>query len=413
MKKPYLSIIIPVLNLWHFTADCLKSLKANTPGSFYEVLVVDNGSSDSTPSECPHLGKQLFDERFTYIRLEENIHFGPACNLGASKAAGEILFFLNNDTLLTKNWFSPLFDLFRYDVTVMAASPLCLFPDDGRIQHMGIGYTGTLGVRHPYFLFPGDHVVTQKNRKFQALSAATLMVPATVFKKLEGFFPEYANGFEDMDLCCRMRRAGGRLVQENRSKVYHWSSKTPGRNRFDSENMKLLNARCVGCFKPDFHRIVYDDGFICTLTPWLEMVMREENETLFKTLDTLTTEDEIRSALESYPLWENGYDVLAAMLQAQHRLEEAAQTIFYGAVFFPNIKRFQRLKSLAEITHNEAWITQAERRLEGIMNALSSPDQLYAQAEYILRWSQDNNDRILQTLYQEWINAHRHTQKRV
>ena len=101
-----LSVIIPVWNCWELTRNCLTSLREFTPGNFMQVLVVDNGSSDETPSHLPALGKQLFGQNFVHLRNEQNLGFAKACNQGAALAQAEMLFFLNNDTLLLKDWLS-------------------------------------------------------------------------------------------------------------------------------------------------------------------------------------------------------------------------------------------------------------------------------------------------------------------
>ncbi len=403
MKKIHLSIIIPVLNLWKLTKECLESLKVHTKGNFYEVIVVDNGSHDETPTECPLLGNLLFGTKFHYIRLDENINFGPACNLGAQKAEGALLFFLNNDTLLTKDWFKPMFEVFNKNTRVMGCSPLCLFPDSNRVQYLGIGFDGGLSVRHPYFLFPGSHPVTRKERKFQALSGAAFMIPANVFNTLGGFFPEYANGFEDMDLCCRIRINGGQLVQENRATIYHWASKTPGRNRFDAQNSKLINKRCAGLFNPDLHKIAMEDGFSCKLTPWLEMILRESDENCMAELDCLSKEDELIESLEKYPLWENGYDKLSTVYEQAGRISEAADTLFYGAMMFPSLDRLLRLTGLAKRVGMDDVVLQSQAKMTNIKEILAEPESMNRRAYNVIDWAQDNKDQRLVGIYKKWI----------
>lgn len=402
MKKPYLSIVIPVFNLWEMTRECLKSLKEHTAGKFYEVLVVDNGSSDETFAECADFGRSLFGDAFSYIRLEENINFGPACNLGAQKAAGEMLFFLNNDTLLTDKWFVRLFEAFKNDPKVVACSPLCLFPDNNRVQYLGICFDGGLSVRHPYFLFPGNHPVIRKARKFQALGAAALMIPSAIFEEFEGFFPDFANGLEDIDLCCRMRKAGGRLIQENRSVIYHLASQTPGRNKFDAGNIKLINERCAGWFRPDLHKLVLGDGFYCEVTPWLEMIVRDPDTDNMLELNKLADEDEMLSGLTEYPLWEEGYDRLAEMYSASGRQEQAAEILFYGSILFPDRKRLLLLSRIAELTGKADYAGHAQRQLASIDSRMSHADRRKRQVLKILLWAKDNNDLELIGIYEKW-----------
>lgn len=405
MKKPHLSIIIPVLNLWELTGDCLKSVREQTPGNFFEVIVVDNGSTDATPQECPVLGNALFGDRFRYVRVEQNINFGPGCNLGAQSAQGEMLFFLNNDTLLTKNWFAPLFEAFQTDFRLMAVSPVCLFPESGRVQHLGIAFDGGLGVRHPYYFFPGDHAVVRRYRHFQALSGAAFMVQADTFRKLEGFYPEYANGFEDIDLCCRIRRTSGKLAVVNNSRIYHLTSQTPGRNRSDRENIDLVNRRCEGGFRPDLHTFARQDGYFCELTPWLAMVIRQPDSKKLERFDALTGKSEIEAALNEEPLWEAGYDRLARILTAEEDHGQAAQYLLYGTNLFPDVDRLGHLQAAAIRAGEKDIGRHAESAVSGIRDALASPQTLRQRAENILSWARANKDNELIRIYEKWLNS--------
>ncbi|TVQ97634.1 MAG: glycosyltransferase, partial [Desulfovibrionales bacterium] len=92
MTSPHLSIVIPVFNQWPLTEQCLRSLREHTPGRFFEVIVVDNASTDETATHCEALGTSLFPDRFNYLPLPENLGFGRACNFGADQAEGEFLF---------------------------------------------------------------------------------------------------------------------------------------------------------------------------------------------------------------------------------------------------------------------------------------------------------------------------------
>jgi len=85
-----LSIVIPIFNKWNFTKSCLEDLK-HLPKETHEIIVVDNASSDETQEEI----KKYFNIK--YIRNEQNLGFGRACNIGYAQSIAANVLFLNND----------------------------------------------------------------------------------------------------------------------------------------------------------------------------------------------------------------------------------------------------------------------------------------------------------------------------
>ena len=92
-KPKKISIIIPVLNQWEFTSQALSSMLKITAYPDWEIIVVDNGSSDATPKELFLLEKQ-HTGKLRYLRFEKNLGFSAANNAGADIAEGEYLLFL-------------------------------------------------------------------------------------------------------------------------------------------------------------------------------------------------------------------------------------------------------------------------------------------------------------------------------
>ncbi|MDR2696637.1 MAG: glycosyltransferase family 2 protein, partial [Deltaproteobacteria bacterium] len=240
---PAVSIVIPAWNLWDMTRDCLESLAKHTPPGAAELVVVDNGSSDATRTELEGFGRALFGEDFQAVRLDRNMGFAVGCNSGARAARGALLFFLNNDTLAAPNWLPPLLQGLQAGPGIGMAGPLLLFPESGRVQHCAVVFAPTLEVQHLYFHFPGDHPALRAPRQPQALSGAALLLDRDVFSRCGGFYEGYQNGFEDLDLCCGLRKQGLRLACVPQSIMYHLASQTPGRNDHDSANARLINER--------------------------------------------------------------------------------------------------------------------------------------------------------------------------
>ncbi|MBQ7738402.1 MAG: glycosyltransferase family 2 protein [Desulfovibrionaceae bacterium] len=266
------SVIIPVFNKWNLTKQCLESLKKETVGVAYEVIVVDNGSSDETKENLDSLGHALFGANFTSIHLPTNRNFGPACNLGAANAQTPYLFFLNNDTLLTKNWYQPLINLLDRDPSIGAVGPVLLYPDK-TIQHAGIVFSMT-GPIHIYRYFPVNHPILAHEKTFQALTAAALMLRRDLFLKLGGFYEEYKNGFEDVDLCLQIRSQGLKLICTPKATIFHLESQTEGRHEDHKINGMILKKRCGQMYHVDLHMQGLKDGLEPFVDDTLDLSLR-------------------------------------------------------------------------------------------------------------------------------------------
>lgn len=98
------SVIIVNYNTKELTLDCVNSLFTHTSGVEFEVIIVDNASTDDSSAWFE------VDNRVTFIRSHENIGFGRANNLGYQHASGKYIFLLNSDTLLLNNALKLFFD---------------------------------------------------------------------------------------------------------------------------------------------------------------------------------------------------------------------------------------------------------------------------------------------------------------
>ena len=405
-RPPLLSIIIPVFNQWSLTEQCLKSLRENTPGSYFDVIVVDNGSDDATRQECRHLGEQLFPHRFTYLRKPENLGFGQACNQGARYASGELLFFLNNDTLLTENWASPLLRALRNDSRLGAVGPLLLYPGSERVQHLGIIFWPG-ATEHVYELFPRNHVVVTKRRHVQAITAAALLVPRQLFWACDGFHPGYRNGFEDLELCVRIREQGKRLACIPTSVVYHLASQSAGRFSHDQDNADLLHARCPGKLFPDALRVVKRDGFTARLTSWLVpyVALQEDRVHVLRTMFQQNPRvDHVMHMLEQEPLWTDGYAFLARQLERERKWGEAAEMRILQNHFAPSLEGYQELLTCARKAEDRKLIQETATALESIAQRVRQAHELRSRAESAIRQCKEQ-DSELAALYEHWLKS--------
>jgi GT2 family glycosyltransferase len=263
---PLVSVVIPTFNRVEFTARCLQALSENTPPELYEVVIVDNASTDGTADLLSALEGDV-----TVIRNDTNLGFARACNQGASAASGRYLLFLNNDTEPFRGWLEPLVALAEAEGEIGAVGSRLLFPD-GTLQHAGVdivddrrhGGAAVAGM-HRHYRRPGDYLAALDRVDVQVVTGAVMLVRRSAFAEVDGFDEGYWNGYEDIDLCLSLRDAGWRVVYEPASILLHHES-VSGPERFAKvdANVERLVTRWKGRVLPDL--IIESDGTVRALT---------------------------------------------------------------------------------------------------------------------------------------------------
>jgi GT2 family glycosyltransferase/tetratricopeptide (TPR) repeat protein/SAM-dependent methyltransferase len=253
------SIIIPVWNRVDLTEQCLVKLAAVTHGSDYEVIIVDNGSTDATPEFLATLSGDV-----RVIRNKENLGFAVACNQGAKIAQGRYLVFLNNDTIPLEGWLTALVQEVEASPEVAVVGSKLLY-EDGTIQHGGVAFSLLYGTAyHLYQRIPGDAPIVNRRRELQAVTAACLLVRRDAFERAGGFDEGFRNGFEDVDLCLKIRERGGRVVYQPNSTLYHLESQTPRRKAHEEDNAGRFRSRWSShWWLPDEYVLYAEDGLAC------------------------------------------------------------------------------------------------------------------------------------------------------
>jgi GT2 family glycosyltransferase/spore maturation protein CgeB len=251
-KSKTTSIIIPVFNNVEYTKQCLKALIENTPNSPYEVVIVDNDSTDSTKEFLKCLSGSL-----KVISNAENLGFARACNQGSAVAGGDYLVFLNNDTKVQPGWLEELTKVLQNDSDVGAVGSKLLYPD-GSIQHAGVAIcqvegTNSLLPKHVFMQQPSDHIFVNVPMLFQAITAACMMLRKSDFDSVNGFDQGDWNGYEDVDLCFKLTEAGRKIVYQPKSVVLQYESRSSKEERYKriQRNDRLLQERWAGKIKPD------------------------------------------------------------------------------------------------------------------------------------------------------------------
>lgn len=219
---PTVSVVIPLHGGEDDIKACLSSLSACF-SLIHEVIVVDNGSKDDAASISKELLRTLPGGRL--IELGENRGFAHACNRGSNEAAGEIVLFLNSDTIVPRSGLRELILSLQKSGTIGAAGPYT--NNAGHHQPTHTTYTSEATID----LFADDFAEGPGNdRDVDMLVGFCLAVRKSALREVGLFDEAFGLGlFEDNDLCYRLRREGYRLVLSGKSFVHHAGSKTLNR----------------------------------------------------------------------------------------------------------------------------------------------------------------------------------------
>jgi GT2 family glycosyltransferase len=271
MNRPPVTIAILAWNSWDTTRACLDSLRP-TLGPRDQVVVVDNGSTDATADG-------LTAHRWIEVVTNpQNRGFAGGCNDGAARARHDVIIFLNNDTLLSHRWIDPLASAFE-DPSVGAAGARSNFVSGPQVV-AGANYTSPSEMRR----FAREWAAANRGLKDDAdrLVGFCLAVRRSAFDEMGGFDEGYGiGGFEDDDLCARLKQAGHRLVICHDSFVHHEGHKTFDANGLDwlaeqeSNRARFLRSHASG-----------EAGSRAPLVSAC-LIVRDEEETLTGCLESL------------------------------------------------------------------------------------------------------------------------------
>ncbi len=222
------SIVILSYNNLEYTKACIESIRRFTKKESYEIIVVDNNSSNET---VEWLQQQ---EDLVCVFNDFNAGFPGGCNIGMREAKGDNILLLNNDTIVTENWLENLLVALYSDKEIAAVGPVtnsCSNFQTIPCKYSNLEELHSFGKEHNK---SNSALWEQRDR----LIGFALLIKKTVVDEIglldEQFFP---GNFEDDDWSLRMRLAGYKLLLCKDTFIHHFGSSS-----FSKEGAEKMNA---------------------------------------------------------------------------------------------------------------------------------------------------------------------------
>ncbi|MBN1551831.1 glycosyltransferase family 2 protein [bacterium] len=237
MMSKDLSIIIVNYNTRSLLTHCLDSITKYTKQINYEIIVIDNGSTDGSVEEL----RDNYRDKIIFIDAGKNLGFGVANNLGFRSSTGKILLFLNSDTEIFDDVFSVMFHFIISKQDCAICCPQLIYPDfrdqfsyDTFItpwkffKSLGLKELVPRKIRS-YFSHNQDKKLSENLIPFvvERPRGACFMIRRDVFESSGMFDPRFFMFCEEVDLSRRVMEAGWKNYFLPMCKViHHWGGST-------------------------------------------------------------------------------------------------------------------------------------------------------------------------------------------
>ena len=234
---PKVSILIPNKDHTDDLEKCLQSIWKKTTWDNYEVIVIENNSTDPATFAYYEKAKQRYDGLKVVTYPEKGFNFSGINNFGRKAAAGDYLLLLNNDVEVRNgDWLTELLRQCAHKGGAAICGAMLYYPDE-TLQHAGVitGLGGYAGHSHKYKQKGGSgylfRIATVQD--FSAVTGACLLVKASVYDEVGGLDEQFAVAFNDVDFCLRVRDAGCRIAWTPYAELTHYESKSRGGDEKD------------------------------------------------------------------------------------------------------------------------------------------------------------------------------------
>jgi len=236
-KLPFVSVVVLNYNGRAFLDACLSSVfQISYPRSSYEVILVDNASTDGSV--------EYVHNNFPLIRilaLNKNYGFTEGNNKGAELARGDLIVFLNNDTVVDKNWLNELAKVALSDSKIGICGSKIMSMKDRNVTQYNGRHLHVLGGVIPSAFYTYKNELGKEFHAVGSVQGSSFLVRKDVFKSLGGFDGDYFLYSDEVDICHRAWISGYYVAYAPDSIVYHYGGGTA--RRLNSNRSGILYER--------------------------------------------------------------------------------------------------------------------------------------------------------------------------
>ena len=234
---PKVSILIPNKDHTDDLEKCLHSIWTKTSWENFEVIVIENNSTDPATFTYYKEARQRYDGLQVVNYPQKGFNFSGINNFGRQYASGDYLLLLNNDVeVRNADWLTELLRQCAHPGGAAICGAELLYPDE-TLQHAGVvtGLGGYAGHSHKYRKAGGSGYMFRAAtvQDFSAVTGACLLVKTSVWDEVGGLDEAFAVAFNDVDFCLRLREKGWRIVWTPYAELYHHESKSRGSDEED------------------------------------------------------------------------------------------------------------------------------------------------------------------------------------
>ncbi|EMQ71625.1 glycosyltransferase [Vibrio cholerae] len=235
-KAAKVSIVVLTFNNLKLTKDCLESIERNTTYVNFEVIIVDNASTDGSIDYLENFCSRR--DNYLFISNERNLGFAKGNNVGLEKATGDILVVLNNDTYVGPYWLEGLVGALEKNPELGIVGPVT--NNIGNEAKINISYGNWVQLNNSAI----NYIVENRNKLYpvECLAFFCVAIPRSVYESVGPISEDYGLGFfEDDDYCKAVEKAGFKIAVVEDSFVHHHLSASFNKLK-SSRKQELMNT---------------------------------------------------------------------------------------------------------------------------------------------------------------------------